>query len=225
MNRGICNRTFPYVPIAKFGANLNPIMTIDPVAASVYKDIDSDFDIGEMAVRFGPRSRESQLYMAERCSKNWDGACEFLSRNEDNNAVCNQARISSPLFRTINTPGSQSIGDILVENSAVRRFCDLSTCAVTSEPYDPTNPNSVWVKQYGCCGTTTCMPVCMPPDDPDNDILLNKVLDKPQLHIDLLINMYRNVNKQGLRRQYANTRVGRVFSVFDAYAKMNGGRL
>lgn len=218
----ICNRTFPYVPIAKFGASMNPVMSIDPVAASIYKDPDSDFDIGEMAIRYGPRTRESMLYMADRCAKNWDGACEFLSRNRDNNVVCNQARISSPLFRRLNPPGSETIGDILVENTAVRRFCDLSSCAVTSEPYDPTNPRSVWVKQYGCCGTTTCLPVCMPPDDPDNDIVLNKVLDKPDLHLDLLINMYKNVNRTGSRNKFANNRVGRIFAIFDTYMQVHG---
>lgn len=218
----ICNRTFPYVPIAKFGASMNPVMSIDPVAASIYKDPDSDFDIGEMAIRYGPRTRESMLYMADRCAKNWDGACEFLSRNRDNNVVCNQARISSPLFRRLNPPGSETIGDILVENTAVRRFCDLSSCAVTSEPYDPTNPRSAWVKQYGCCGTTTCLPVCMPPDDPDNDIVLNKVLDKPDLHLDLLVNMYKNVNRTGMRNKFANNRVGRIFAIFDTYMQVHG---
>lgn len=216
----ICNRTFPYVPIAKFGASMNPVMSIDPVAASIYKDPDSSFDIGEMAVRYGPRTRESMLYMAERCASNWDSACEFLSRNRDNNGVCNQARISSPLFRRVNPPGSQTVGDILVENTAVRRFCDLSSCAVTSEPYDPTNPNSVWVKQYGCCGTTTCLPVCLPPDDPDNDIVMNKVLDHPDLHLDLLINMYKNVNRNNLRSKFVNTRVGRIFALFDTNGRV-----
>lgn len=217
-----CNRFFPYVPIAKFGNSMNPVMSIDPVASSIYKDIDADFDIGEMAINYGPRTKGSMLYMAERCSKKWDGACEFLSRNQDNDAICNQAKISSPLFRRVNVPGTQTIGDILVENSAVRRFCDLSSCAVTSEPYDPTNPNSVWTKQYGCCGTTTCLPVCMPPENPDSDILMNKVLDKPQLHLDLLINMYKNVNKRKMRVKYVNTRIGRIFAVFDAYVKMHG---
>lgn len=217
-----CNRTFPYVPIARFGAKMDPVFSIDPVASSVYKDIDSDFDIGEMAINYGPRTKKSMLFMADKCSKKWDGACEFLSRNEDSNAICNQARISSPLFRRVNAPGTQTIGDILVENSAVRRFCDLSSCAVTSEPYDPTNPYSVWTKQYGCCGSTVCMPVCMPPDEPDKDILLNKVLDKPHLHLDLLINMYKNVNQQGLRAKFTANRVGRIFAIFDTYVKMHG---
>jgi hypothetical protein len=217
-----CQQTFPYVPISKFGTKLNRIQTLDPVAASVYSDIDASFDKGELAIRYGPRHRTSQLYMAERCAKNWDGACEFLSRNDDNNSVCNQGRVASALFRTLNPPGSETIGDILVENTAVRRFCDLSSCAISAEPYNPNDPDSAWVKSYGCCGTTQCLPVCMPPDDSDADIVMNKVLDKPQLHMDLLVNMYKNVNKTGTREKYVNTRVGRVFAVFDTYSKIHG---
>ena len=61
----------------------------------------------------------------------------------------------------------------------------------------------------------------MPPDNPDSDILLNKVLDKPDLHIDLLVNMYKNVMKNNLRSKYVNTRVGNIFNIFDVYFKMN----
>lgn len=214
-----CNQSFPYVQISKFG-KLNPVLTVDPVASSIYKDPDSSFDEGELSVLYGPRTRNSQLYMAERCSKNWDGACEYLSRNMDDTST-NAAKIPSALFPTNYIPGKQTIGDILVENSAVRRFCDLSSCSIQAEPYDPTNPNSVWVKSYGCCGYEPCLPVCMPPDNPDSDILLNKVLDKPDLHIDLLVNMYKNVMKNNLRPKYVNTRIGNIFNIFDVYFKMN----
>lgn len=215
------NRSFPYVQISKFGKNLNPILTLDPVAASIYKDPDSSFDIGSNAYSFGPATSSSQLYMAEKCSKEWDGACEFLSRNVDN-SKCNIGKISSPLFSTIYQPGKQTIGDYLVENASVRRFCDLSSCNMTQEPYDYNNPDSVWVTSYGCCGESQCLPLCMPPENPDSDLLLNKVLDKPDLHIDLLVNMYKNVNAQGYRSKYQNTRIDHIFKIFDVYLKMHG---
>jgi hypothetical protein len=215
------NRSFPYVQISKFGTTLNPILTIDPVASSIYKDIDSSLDIGDSAYLFGPATTNSQLYMAEKCSKEWDGACEFLSRNNDN-TKCNSGRISSPLFPTVYAPGRQTIGDFLVENAGVRRFCDLNSCSMTQESYDPRNPDSVWVTSYGCCGYTQCLPVCLPPEDPDNDMLLNKILDKPDLHIDLLINMYKNINAQGSREKYKNTRIDHIFNIFDVYQKIHG---
>jgi len=215
-----CNRSFPYVQISKFGTTLNPKLSIDPVAASIYKDPDASFDIGATAYLYGPARVKSQLYMAEKCSKNWDGACEFLSRNQDTSKP-NTGKIASPLFTTVQPPGKETIGDYLVENASVRRFCDLSSCAITQEPFDPTNPNSVWVSSYGCCGDSPCLPVCLPPENPDEDLLLNKVLDKPDLHIDLLVNMYKNVNKNGTRENYRNTRVGHIFNILDVYVKLN----
>jgi len=193
---------------------------MDPVVASIYKDPDASFDIGAMAYLYGPTKLNSQLYMAEKCSKNWDGACEFLSRNQDTSKP-NSGKIASPLFKNVQPPGKETIGDFLVENASVRRFCDLSSCMIRQEQFDPTNPNSVWISSYGCCGESECLPVCLPPENPDEDILLNKVLDKPDLHIDLLVNMYKNVKKRGTRDNYKNSRIGHIFSMLDVYIKLN----
>jgi hypothetical protein len=60
----------------------------------------------------------------------------------------------------------------------------------------------------------------MPPPNSDQDILMNKVLDKPDLHMDLLLNMYRNVMRNNQRDKYNNTRIGQIFNILDLYAKM-----
>jgi len=204
-------RSYPYAKIANFG-QVQPVLLTNAVGLSISKDIDTTFDTGPTSRLFGPDMPNAQLYMAEKCSKQWDGACEFLSRNQDG-TKCNAGKISSPLFQSPPVDG-MTIGDFLVENSAVRRFCDLSSCKISEEPYNPMDPYSPMVRSYSDCGYTKCMPVCMPPDDPDNDILLNKVLDKPDRHTDLLVNMYRNVKD---RQKYENTRIGMIFSLFDTY--------
>ena len=207
-----------YVKIRNFG-NVPSVLMTDPVGYSIMpKDVRGSMDIGPTSRLFGPEQPNAQLFMAEKCAKEWDGACEFLYRNADDNK-CNAGKINSPAFTTQSTPG-MTIGDFLVENSAVRRFCDLSSCAITEEPYNPMDPNSVMVKSYGPqCGklgapSKKCLPICMPPNDPDNDLLLNKVLDRPHYHTDLLLNMYHNVKD---RKRYENTRLGRIFTIFDAY--------
>ena len=65
------HKSFPYARIATFG-QLNPVLRTDPVGYSIYKDIDSSFDIGPTSRLFGPEQPNSQLYMAEKCAKNWD---------------------------------------------------------------------------------------------------------------------------------------------------------
>jgi hypothetical protein len=207
------HKSFPYARIATFG-QLNPVLRTDPVGYSIYKDIDSSFDIGPTSRLFGPEQPNSQLYMAEKCAKEWDGACELLSRNNDG-TKCNAGKIESPLFKTPSPPG-MTIGDFLVENSAVLKFCDMSSCKMTHESYNPMDPSSPYVTSYTGDGYTECLPVCRPPSNPDADLVLNKVLNKPHLHVDLLVNMYRNVSKEE-RSKYVNTRLGMIFGVLDAY--------
>jgi len=206
-----------YVKIRNFG-KLPAVLATDPVGMSIIKDIDASMDAGPTSRLFGPDQPNSQLYMAERCASNWDGACELLYRNNDS-TKCNAGKIDSSLFSSP-SPSGMTIGDFLVENSAVRRFCDLSSCAITEEPYNPMDPDSVNVKSYGKrhgllgAPSKMCQPVCMPPSNPDSDLLLNKVLDRPHYHTDLLLNMYHNVKD---RKRYEGTRLGMIFSMFDVY--------
>ena len=208
----------PYAKIANFG-KINPVLKTDPVAASIYRDLGSFFEIGSNANHFGPSSESSQLYMSERCSKNWDGACEFMSRT---NEIANSktGNICSVLFSRGNQP-STTVGDVMVDNTAVRAFCDMSSCSITKEPFNPLESDSPMITKYGDCNYKQCQPVCMPPSDPDKNIILNKVLDNPEKHIDLLVNMYKNVMKKGKRDSYNNTRIGFIFEILDEYVKTN----
>lgn len=216
MNReDIChlNDRSNYVPLKNFGTALAPVLRTDPIAYSIYRDIDSLFDEGSMAHSFGPASKSSQCYMAERCSKNWDGACELLSRNNDTSKP-NVGLVESPLFRQ-NAPGTMSIGDYLVLNSATRRFCNFDTCSVTEEIYNPNDPTSPMVRQIGSYGSRPCMPVCKVPENPDNDVLLNKMLNQPQKYLDLLLNMYHNCRND--KSIQSDTRIAQIFKLFDMY--------
>lgn len=213
----------PYIKLSNFG-HINPVLKTDAVAYSIYDDIDAYFDIGPTAKQFGPSSEKSHLYMAERCSKNWDGACEMMSRN-DKIALSNVGGINSKTFYIRPPPSDLTIGDVLVDNSGVRRFCDLSSCSISQESFNPLDPDSPIIKKYGQSNCGKCQPVCMPPDEPDKDILLNKVLDRPDKHVDLLVNMYKNVMKQNKREKYSNTRVGMVFDILDSYSKQNPGKM
>jgi len=214
----------PYIKLSNFG-HINPVLKTDAVAYSIYDDIDAYFDIGPTAKQFGPSSEKSHLYMAERCAKNWDGACELMSRNEQK-ALSNVGGINSSTFYIRPPPSDLTIGDVLVDNAGVQRFCDLSSCSFTQESFNPVDPDSPMIKKYGAmdCGKK-CNPVCMPPNDPDKDVLLNKVLDRPDKHVDLLVNMYKNVTKNNKREQYKNTRVGMVFDILEMYLKSNPDKL
>jgi len=216
MNRESCylNKS-GYVPLKNFGTALAPALRTDPIGWSLYRDIDSMFDEGSMAHVYGPASETSQAYMAEHCSKNWDGACELLSRNNDYSKP-NSALVDSPLFRQ-NEPGTMSIGDYLILNSATRRFCNFDSCSISEEIYNPNDPTSPMVKTIGSNTSRSCLPVCTVPENPDQDMVLNKVLQQPHKYLDLLINMYHNCRKSKMQNTIQNTKIERIFKLFDSY--------
>lgn len=201
-----------YVPLRNFGSSLAPALRTDPIGWSLYRDVDSMFDEGSMAHVYGPAALTSQAYMAEHCSKNWDGACELLSRNTDTSKP-NSGLVDSPLFRQ-NEPGTLSIGDYLILNSATRRFCTFDSCSIKEEIYNPNDPTSPFVKTIGSDSSRPCIPVCTVPKNPDQDIILNKVLQQPHKYMDLLINMYHNCRNS---KDIKNTRIEKIFKLFDMY--------
>ena len=206
-----------YTPLRNFGRALAPQLRTDPVGYSIYRDTNSFFDEGSLAHTFGPATVSSQAFMAERCSKEWDGACELLSRNNDTSKP-NVALVNSPAFQP-NAPGTMSIGDYLVLNSAIRRFGNFDTCVVQEELYNPNDPTSPFVKTYGNKCSRVCMPVCKVPENPDADIILNKVLYQPHKFMDLLTNMY--YHSRDKLDQYKNTRIGKTFELIHLYFSMH----
>ena len=201
-----------YVPLKNFGTALSPALRTDPVGWSIYRDVDSMFDEGSMSHVYGPASETSQCYMAERCAKNWDGACELLSRNGDTTKP-NIGLVDSPVFRP-NEPGTMTIGEYLVLNSATRRFCNFDSCSIQEEPYNPNDPTSPLVKRIGSDSSKPCLPVCRVPANADNDEILNKVLQQPYKYMDLLLNMYKNCRNSN---EVRNTRIEKIFKLFDTY--------
>lgn len=198
----------PYAKYQNFATSLSRDMRTNPTDWSIQDNIDTAFRIGSTYQFYGPQSDSSQAYMAEKCSKRWDNSCEFLS-NDRTFIKSNTGKIHSKGFHCICQ--GETIGDALVENSAERAFCDLSHCMQYTENFNPLDNTSAMIKTYVCNEDV----VCRPPKNPDDSILLNKVLDRPDMHLDLLLNMYRNSRHH--REQYKDTRIGELFKIIDIY--------
>lgn len=203
-----------YAKYQNFAPTLSHELRTDPQAWSLYDDIDSLFDIGPVAYHhYGPQSLTSQTFMAQKCAGNFDESCEFLA--------CDKTIIESNVGKVMATqftscPNGTTIGDALVGNSSQRRFCDLGQCTNIPELFNPLDPSSPVINKI-VCGEQTDI-VCRPPSNPDQDILLNKVLDRPDMHVDILLNMHRNSKND--RDKFVGTRIGRLFEIIDAYYKI-----
>jgi hypothetical protein len=197
-----------YAKSQNFAKSLSNELRTNPTDWSVQNNVDSAFAIGPTYQWYGPQSEASQTYMADKCSKNWDESCEYLS-NDRTYVKSNTGKVRSKSFNCC-VP-NQTIGDALVENSAERAFCDLSNCRIIQQNFNPLDNTSPLINTYVCNQDV----VCMPPENPDNNIILNKVLDRPDKHLDLLLNMYRN--SANSRQKYKGTRIGRLFEIIDIY--------
>lgn len=197
-----------YAKSQNFAQSLSKSLRTNPTNWSLQDNIDSSFAIGSTYQWYGPQSEAGQSYMADKCSQNWDDSCEYLS-NDRTYIKSNMGKVRSQSF--YGHPQGETLGDSLVENSAERAFCDLSSCKIIQQNFNPLDSTSPIINTYVCNNNV----VCMPPENPDNNIILNKVLDRPDKHLDLLLNMYKN--SRNSKQKYQGTRLGRLFDIIDIY--------
>jgi hypothetical protein len=196
-----------YAPFNNFGTTCNTKVQTDPVAWSLYGNtLDASFSIGSYGVnKYGLQSSNAQTYLAERCSKNFDEVCQYVSTITDIQKS-NTARVSTPSQSACQY---QTVGQALLDNAGQRRFGDLSNCQRTQWLFNEMDPNSPLLTNY----STIHNVVFTPPPNPDSDALLNRILDEPQYHMDLLINMYNNTRNR--KNEYKNTRIGKLFDIIE----------
>lgn len=199
-----------YASYKNFGSSLNESLQTKASTWSIEDNIDTYFDIGPLARAYGPQAERSQKYMADKCSLNWDSTCDYLAMNTE------QIKGNCAKIMTDNTGYNDtydlSVGDALVNNSAMRRFCLSDQCTISQELFNPLDPNSPMINNINCRGVPL---IYKPPKNPDQDALLNRVLDKPEKHMNILVNMYNNVKDE--RHLYNGTRIGKLFEMIDVY--------
>jgi hypothetical protein len=218
-----------YINITQFGCNSDVTNTVnDPLTYCLGFSGDQQFLHGSSAVRInGQSSKECQLYLSQYCAEKWDNFCELASQNTN---------ISFP--NNMDTLGLGDVackglnqGEVLIHNTARRKYlnCMLSNCEKKWVPFDPNVANSpmisYWVTSGQCgnsscfssgCGSSsfnTCVPVyTVDPSSINNDIVMNKILDKPYIAFDILVNIYNTMKRIGTLSQLRGTRLGNYYS-------------
>jgi hypothetical protein len=216
-----------YMKIIDLGRDQNHPCTNydDPLRYCMQTSMDTSFNNGSIGGSFigGPRSSNVQNYMAERCSKKFDGFCEYFYKQnqlggtwEHNrlwpntvNKTSNPQGSSTPQFDTFN----QTIGDFFLGNTAERKYCTYLNCVPIYQPFDPTNPNSPSIVQYKdpTGQSQNCFPICRvdpKTQDLNNDPVMNRILDKPETAAPTIINICNTAKREGT--DLSGTRIGAV---------------
>lgn len=208
-----------YSKINVFGNGASNSPMNNPLTYCAVSPLDAEFN-HTLGSYLGPYSFQCQKFMSQYCSNNFDGVCEYMSKNNDTRFPSYQGnRAMASGCSAGNGIGSGvSAGDNLVRNTATEKYLVKmsSNCVRKYEPFDPTVASSPLISSWYPVGGGTCVPVyAVDVKVIDNDPVMNKILEKPMLFIDILANIFNN-SRNGVVPQYwdalKSTKLGTLLS-------------
>lgn len=202
-----------YATVSTFGSYAQPVT--NAVLWSTVQDYSTSFTIGPTSLNYGPDSAISQAFIADYISlKPWDSNCEVWTTNPKPVKV----NAASILPVTPDTSLSMTIGECNTYNAACRSFVDLADFNVSEQRFNPDDSHSPMIRMYSLIPYRS-VKMYVPPD-PNNNILLNIMLDAPDRYLDLLLNLYANKSSKNVE----GTRIGKLFDKISLYYQQKYSR-
>jgi hypothetical protein len=203
-----------YAKIRNFGTS-----TTQPnyYAAALNSTINGNFYMAQPAFQFDNRSLNGQLLLSSHIADNSEKSNKFddvslAAINLKGSGFPNQVPNSYYDSKPYSPNTVLQYGDMFVENAARMRYCIYPNGSYYKFPYNPYDPDSPMLTQI--IGTDSLTPVCtVDPSRVDNDPLMNRILEQPEKHTNLLNNIYKNT--KGLE----GTRLGQFFADNTPYFK------
>lgn len=163
---------------------------------------------------YGQNSQFCQRFWGEYCSQEWDGLCEVASKNT-NSTFPNNSIFGNISDRPYNYKGLNS-GETIIRNTAANKYLvAMGGCVPKYEPFDPTVANSPMIKRWvSSTGQNNCVPMyAVDPKVIDSDVVMDKVLNKPTIALDILINIHNtHKNFLGTHEELKPTKLGKFFA-------------
>lgn len=201
-----------YIQLSSFGnskVNTLPIYNNDPLTYCIGNTISQRFNHGSNADIYGQNSNPCQVYLSQRCARNWDNICEFASCKEIN-AEYNE--VPDTMFAGNKEIIGLSSGDILLRNTAQEKYrIAMLNCTLKTEPFDPINPSSPYISYF--IGQNCIPQYAVNPNIIDNDIVMHKILDNPKIAIQLLKNIKNTMIRLGTFHLLKGTRLGNFYKL------------
>lgn len=215
-----------YKQIIQLGSNAyNPIN--NPLSYCIDNTMDQRFLHGGSSDNIaGQSSKACQAFLSDYCAENWDDFCELAASNKSVNQYPNN--IQGCLSSGNNTPCMGiTQGEILIHNTATKKYLkEMHGCVKKFEPFDPnvaTSPMiSYWVKDI-YTGQKGCVPVYeVDPLTIDNDIVMDKILERPIIALEILINIYNSMKNNNTLVQLRGTKLGNFYSTNPYFVGLGG---
>lgn len=193
----------------------------NPLTYCVNNTIDQRFLHGGNSDIYGQHSKPCQAYLSDYCAAQWDGFCEYAANN---NSISYPNNLD-PCGSDVPCKGLNA-GEVLIRNTASKKYLAEmgGDCIQKFEPFDPTVANSPMISYWmpGCNSYSSCVPVYrVDPKTIDSDIVMDKILHKPIIALDILINIFNTMTREGTIVQLKGTKLGKFYAE-NSYFKDKG---
>ncbi len=209
-----------YTPFHDFGKMINnqvesPFNASNPLTYCLFPTMGNQFQHGSStaSVLNTTYNPSCEYFMAERCSKSWDGFCEaYKVLNIDNywpnvGVVDGTAYSTAQEFLRFNRP---TVGDILIRNAVAFKCLEYPFLDFSKTPFDPTTANSPMIKVYS--NFTTSPSIIREIKNVDKDEHISLMLDNPVVCFDVLARLYLSVlRNEKYSNQFRGTRLESYF--------------
>lgn len=201
-----------YSSIKDFGSNMKSLDVENPLSYCLNSTVDQTFLHSGNSYIYGQYSKPCQAFLSDYCAQNWDGFCELASRNTN---VSFPNQLSG---QNINSNGLTA-GDLLVRNTASAKYLVHmgGNCVQRFEPFDPTVANSPLIYYWGSKDYTAdkCEPYyAVDSRIIDSDPIMNKILYKPYIALDILSNIFETMTAAGTIHTLKGTKLGKFYELF-----------
>jgi hypothetical protein len=209
-----------YATISEFGPSINESQS-NIFAYCAISDLESGFahgSIGSSTGLLGPESAQCQIGAAQACAADFNGVCNVMSMDE-------QRGIPNAMLKNgnINYNPNPSRGETFLRNVAAERFLKKMSdnCSRVYQPFDPTVAGSPLISTWKPSGTA-CQSsnwktqVCIPEYGVDaatidNDPVMNKILERPWIAMDVLVNIYNTAVNNNTLSSLSGTKLYGLF--------------
>lgn len=201
-----------YAQLSYFGnsaVNALPVYNNDPLTYCIGNNASQAFNHGSNGTTFGQNSNPCQVYLAQRCAQKWDGICEYAASFPANSEYYQKA---DTMFAGNKEIIGLSPGDILIRNTAQEKFrSNMLNCQLKVEPFDHLNPSSPYIAYY--IGQNCIPEYSVDPFTIDQDPVMHKILDRPQIAIQMLKNIKNTMIRNGTFHLLKGTRLGNFYKL------------
>jgi hypothetical protein len=204
-----------YAKIINFGASAQNSSQHDPITYCALSGLESGFyhTIGGGNQLLGPKSSQCQTYAAQYCAANWDGVCEYLSRDNSIRFPNTNELSYNMMFNSSGLGNGQTQGQILIRNAASEKYIVAMSdnCYRELQPFDPLVPNSVLVGKWKAKNNAqnyVCTPLYdIKAEGIDEDPIMNKLLQQPWIAMDILGGIYKTRLRNGTLDELKGTKL------------------